>query len=171
MAKMKPDLQPVEDIYGKFWEYLSQNQKDLILEGNFLMNEVIKHGNYEFKDYSFLIFPFAKAYEGYLKQLFRDKGFLTRMDYISSHLRLGKLMSPNLVDRLGKKSLYRQMKEYATADLADLVWDTWKMGRNQVFHYFPHNVQAVSFEKAEEIISQIITAMREAYELLEPAEK
>lgn len=155
--------QPVEDVYGKFWDYLSQNQKDLILEGNFLMNDVIKHHNFTFKDYSFLIFPFAKAYEGYLKQLFHDVGFISRLDYVSDHLRLGKLMSPNLVDRLGDRSLYKQMKDHVTKEFADLVWNTWKMGRNQIFHYFPHNLKAVSLSEAEEIVAQIIHAMREAY--------
>ena len=158
--------QPVADIYGKFWEYLSQNQKDLILEGNYLMNDVIKHHNYSFKDYSFLIFPFAKAYEGYLKQLFRDVGFISRLDYISDHLRLGKLMSPNLIDRLGDRSLYKLIRQHSTTELADLIWETWKMGRNQIFHYFPHNIKGVSFEEAEKIINRIITTMREAYTLL-----
>lgn len=158
---------PVEDIYGKFWNYLSQNQKDLILEGNYLMNDVIKHHNYAFKDYSFLIFPFAKAYEGYLKQLFRDVGYISRLDYISDHLRLGKLMSPNLMDRLGDRSLYKLIREHATKELADLIWDTWKMGRNQVFHYFPHNIKGVSFQEAEAIVNQIIMTMREAYTLLQ----
>jgi len=171
MDKKSAPQEPVDDIYGKFWDYLSQNQKDLILEGNFLMNQVIKENNYEFKDYSFLIFPFAKAYEGYLKQLFRDVRFLSRLDYISNHLRLGKLMSPNLADRLGDRSLYVQIREHATKELADLIWDTWKIGRNQVFHYFPHNIKGVSFDEAEVIISQIITAMREAYEQLGPIEK
>ncbi len=160
--------QPIEDVYGKFWEYLSQNQKDLILEGNYLMNDVIKHHNYSFKDYSFLIFPFAKAYEGYLKQLFRDVGFISHLDYISDHLRLGKLMSPNLIDRLGDRSLYKLIKQNATAELADRIWDTWKIGRNQVFHYFPHNIRGVGFQEAENIINQIITTMREAFILYKP---
>ena len=128
-----------------------------------MTNEVIRHHSYKFKDYSFLIFPYAKAYEGFLKQLFLDIGFLTRLDYISNHLRLGKLMSPNLFGRLGERSLYIKMKKYGSEELANEVWECWKIGRNQVFHYFPHNIKALTFDEAEQVISQIIKTMSDAY--------
>lgn len=151
------------DRYSKFWEYLSQPQKDLILEGEYLMNDIIKHQSYQFKDYSFLIFPYAKTYEGFLKQLFEDIKFISHLDYISDHLRLGKLMSPNLIGRLGDRSLYKKIKEAVSQDLAERIWQTWKLGRNQIFHYFPHNLKAVSYKEAEEIISEIVRTMEEAY--------
>ena len=154
------------DRYGQFWEYLTQPQKDLILEGQYLMSEVIKQNTYRFKDYSFLVFPFAKAYEGFLKQLFKDVKFISHLDYISDHLRLGKLMSPNLEGRLGDRSLFKKMKESVTIDFAERVWQTWKLGRNQIFHYFPHNLKAITFEEAEKIIGQIIWTMEEAYQKL-----
>ncbi len=154
------------DHYGEFWQYLSQNQKDLILEGQYLMNDIIKHNSYQFKDYSFLVFPFAKAYEGFLKQLFLDIGFISRLDYISDHLRLGKLMSPNLIMRLGNRSLYLKIKQSADEKLAEDVWNAWKMGRNQIFHYFPHNLKSVTFDEAEKIIEEIIQTMELAYEKL-----
>ncbi len=154
------------DTYSEFWQYLSKNQKDLILEGQYLINEIIRHQAYQFKDYSFIIFPFAKAYEGFLKKLFKDIGFISHLDYISDHLRLGKLMSPNLVGRLAERSLYKKIVEKGSKDLADKIWNTWKLGRNQVFHYFPHNLKSVSFEEAENIVNQIIQTMEEAYRRL-----
>ncbi len=57
-----------KDTYKEFWKYLTQTQKDLILEGQHLMNNIIKDNTYHFKDYSFLIFPYAKSYEGFLKK-------------------------------------------------------------------------------------------------------
>lgn len=159
-------MAPVIDTYHEFWDYLSQTQKDLILEGTYLMEDVVRHGNYHFRDYSFLIFPFAKAYEGYLKKLFLDVGFINHLDYVSDHLRLGKLMSPNLISTLGDRSLYKQLWTYGSKELADNVWETWKMGRNQVFHYFPHNVKAVTFEDAENIINKIIQTMKDVHEKL-----
>ncbi len=158
------------DQYGQFWQYLSQNQKDLIIEGQYLMSEVIGHNAYHFKDYSFLVFPFAKAYEGFLKQLFRDIGFISRLDYISDHLRLGKLMSPNLIGRLGDRSLYKKIETTADKELADKIWNTWKVGRNQIFHYFPHNIKAVSFDEAETITNQIIQVMESTFEKLKLAQ-
>jgi hypothetical protein len=146
-----------------FWFYLSQNQKDLINEGLYLMNDVIKNHAYHFKDYSFLVFPFAKAYEGFLKQLFLDVKFISHLDYISDHLRLGKLLSPNLVNKLKERSLYKKIKDKAGQELADKIWNAWKIGRNQVFHYYPHNLKALTFSQAENIIDNILLVMEESY--------
>ncbi len=164
---MTMDQKP-SDSYGAFWNYLSQTQKDLILEGGYLMNDIIKHATYQFKDYSFLVFPYAKAYEGFLKTLFKDVGFISHLDYISDHLRLGKLLSPFLIGRLGDRSLYKKIKEASSQDLADQIWHTWKLGRNEVFHYFPHNLKMVSFAEAQNITNQIVQAMQTAYEKLQP---
>lgn len=151
---------------NSFWQYLSQPQKDLISEGQYLINEIKKDGAYHFKDYSFLVFPYAKAYEGFLKKLFLDIKFISHLDYISDHLRLGKLMSPNLVERLGERSLYKRIEEKAGVALAEKIWQVWKEGRNQVFHYFPHNVKAVSFEEAQKIINDLVQTMEESYNQL-----
>lgn len=156
----------MQDVYSDFWNYLPQEQKDLIQEGNYLLNDVIRHHSYQFKDYSFLVFPYAKAYEGFLKQLFKDTGFISHLDYVSDHLRLGKLLSPNLMNRLGNRSLYKKIEEKSSHDLARDIWDTWKIGRNQTFHYFPHNFKALSFQEAENIVNQIIRTMEEAYQKL-----
>jgi hypothetical protein len=156
-------MDQTKDRYAEFWQYLSQEQKDLILEGQYLMNDIIKDNAYHFKDYSFLIFPFAKAYEGFLKKLFLDIKFISRLDYISDHLRLGKLMSPNLTEKLGDRSLYLKITNKCSPELADKIWSTWKIGRNQIFHYFPHNIKAVTFEEAEQIINTIIGTMEETY--------
>ena len=156
-------MDKTSDNYAAFWNYLSQNQKDLILEGQHLMNETIQQEDYHFKDYSFIVFPFAKAYEGFLKQLFKDNGFISHLDYISDHLRLGKLLSPNLINRLGDRSLFKKIVKAISPEFADKIWQTWKIGRNQVFHYYPHNLKALSFIDAQHIVSQIIQVMEEAY--------
>lgn len=156
----------VRDVYREFWQYLSKEQQDLILQGDYLSDEINRDHQHDFKDYSFLVFPYAKAYEGFLKQIFKDIGFISHLDYISDHLRLGKLMSPNLADRLGERSLYHKVYKTGTRDLADRIWNTWKVGRNQVFHYFPHNLKALSFEEAEKLVNMLIQTMQEAYRVL-----
>jgi hypothetical protein len=155
-----------KDMYGDFWDYLSPQQKDLILEGNYLMNDVIKHSSYQFKDYSFLVFPFAKAYEGFLKTLFKDIKFISHLDYISDHLRLGKLLSPFMMTRLGDRSLYTKIKTHVSQELADRIWNAWKKGRNQVFHYFPHNTKSLTFQEANDIVDEMIQTMQVAYQQL-----
>ena len=150
-------------IYDEYWQYLSQNQKDLITEGEIIMNDVIRNHSYHFKDYSFLVFPFAKAYEGFLKQLFRDINFISRLDYISDHLRLGKLLSPHLINKLGDRSLYKKISSQTSPELAEQIWECWRVARNRIFHYFPHNIKAISFEEAERLINQITKMMLLSY--------
>ena len=72
-----------------------------------------------------VVFPFAKANEGFLKQIFRDKKLISRLDYISDHLRLGKLMSPNLIGKLGPDSLYLKIENGYSKELAEKVWNVW----------------------------------------------
>jgi len=153
---------------SSFWKYLSQTQKDLILEGQYLMDDIILDHAYQFKDYSFLIFPFAKAYEGFLKQIFKDAKLISHLDYISDHLRLGKLMSPNLADRLGDRSLYYKLVDISDTEFAEQIWQTWKLGRNQILHYFPHNLKAVSISEARTTVNNIIKTMEITYEKLNP---
>ncbi|MBI1863294.1 hypothetical protein HYS00_04220 [Candidatus Microgenomates bacterium] len=162
----------MRDTYREFWQYLSKEQQDLLLQGDYLSGEIIQRQKHTFKDYSFLVFPYAKAYEGFLKQLFQDIGYISHLDYISDHLRLGKLMSPNLIDRLGDRSLYLRIEKSSGRDLAEKIWNTWKVGRNQVFHYFPHNLKALSFEEAEKLVNTIVQTMQESYRTLyEPSRK
>jgi hypothetical protein len=153
---------------SQFWTYLSQGQRDLLEEGLYLMDNVIKNQAYQFKDYSFLVFPFAKSYEGFLKQIFRDKKLISRLDYISDHLRLGKLMSPNLIGKLGPESLYLKIENGYSKELADKVWNVWKNGRNQIFHYFPHNIKAISFNESRGICMDILRTMEEVYVKINP---
>ena len=149
------------------WQYLSQPQQALVEQGYFLVEDVKTHvPAFRISDYSFLVFPFAKAYEGFLKQLFKDCKFISHLDYISDHLRLGKLMSPHLIGRLGERSLFKKIEEKTDHQLAEKIWETWRSGRNQIFHYFPHNIKAISFVEATVIIGGIIETMEEAHRKL-----
>lgn len=148
------------------WQYISKGQKDLIEQGRYLLDDVIKEGKYNFDDYSFLVFPFAKAYEGFLKQIFLDVGFISHLDYVSDHFRLGKVLSANLVQKLGERSVYKKICDYSGCELSERVWTTWKICRNQVFHYFPHNLRSLTLREAEEIINRIMGTMETTVEKL-----
>ncbi len=43
--------------------------------------------------------------------------------------------------------------------MANKLWTIWKKGRNQVFHYFPHNFRKLSKEEALILIQEFIDAM------------
>lgn len=148
------------------WEYLSTGQRGLIEEGLFLLEDMKHESTRTFSDYSFVVFPFAKAYEGFLKQLFVDMGFITEKQYGSTHFRIGKVLNPNLRQHLGKASAYNRLVQYCHGyDLADTLWYIWKDARNMIFHYFPHNFQAITLEEAEGLIARILLGMESAVTL------
>lgn len=100
-------------------------------------------------DYSFLVFNFSKAYEGFLKLLFLRMGLIRKREYEGDHWRVGKALSPNMhqvYDRLGP-------------EMAERLWQTWKRGRNSVFHFYPHRLQMLTHQEALDIIAEILMTM------------
>ena len=153
------------DKQSPLWNYISTGQKGLLEEGFFLLEDTKQHPN-KLTDYSYIVFPFAKAYEGFLKQFFLDLGFINDHQYQSTHFRIGKVLNPNLRMHLGKNSVYiKLVKLRNDIDLADELWSAWKQGRNLLFHYFPHNLRAITLEEAETLINQIVLAMEHALEI------
>jgi len=146
------------------WHYLSPQQRQLARDGALLVEDCTLHPNERLSDYSYLVFPFAKLYEGFLKQLFRDLGIIEERDYQSDHFRIGKVLSAHLVGRLGRRSAYGQLEKRFGRPIADKLWQTWRQARNLVFHYFPHNYRALSQSRAKELIAATVSAMEEAVE-------
>lgn len=141
--------------------YLSAQQLALLSDGEFLVADCDSHPELKPSDYSYLVFPFAKMYEGFLKQLFLDLEIIGKREYNSDHFRIGKTLSPNLVHKL-HNSAFRQVSERYGHELALQLWQTWKEGRNLVFHYFPHNLRSLNREEAIRLINQIIETMESA---------
>lgn len=153
---------------SRLWQYFSPTQRTLARDGEFLVTDSERHTDEEPTDYSYLVFPFAKLYEGFLKQLFLDIGVIRLSDYMSERFRLGKALSPHLVSRLRGRSVYGQLRERYGDDLAETLWRAWKNGRNLVFHYFPHNYRALSRAQAQTVVSMLVDAMSLAIEKMNP---
>lgn len=147
------------DHGSPLWNYLSSQERILADDGAFLVSDCAIHTNQEPTDYSYLVFPFAKLYEGFLKDVFWDLGIIEERDYRSNHFRIGKVLSPNLVRRLGKRSAFGQIRNRYGEALADQLWHAWKEGRNLVFHYFPSDFRLLSKEQAIACITTLVIAM------------
>lgn len=164
---MKPNLKI--SVSPQLWQYISPTQQDLLDQGDHLLahaKESVAQNHFMFKDYSFVVFPFAKAYEGFLKQLFLDAQFIEKGEYNSDHFRVGKALTPFLVKRLRNRSVYKKICDSISCEFADKLWDTWKRGRNLVFHYYPHNIKSLTLEEAEEISLLIVRTMEEAVAMM-----
>ncbi|KKU87379.1 hypothetical protein A3A64_00555 [Candidatus Gottesmanbacteria bacterium RIFCSPLOWO2_01_FULL_48_11] len=147
---------------SELWQYLKSEMRQLAEDGQVLIEDRKLHPDVQLSDYSYLVFPFSKLYEGFLKYLFRDLGIIEERDFRSDHFRIGKVLSPNLAQRLGGHSAWRQIEKRFGRELADRLWHTWKEGRNLLFHFFPHNYRALTQKEAEALVSSIIHTMDEA---------
>ncbi len=156
---------------SRLWNYLSVSQRVLSGDGVFLLNDSVVHRDEEPTDYSYLVFPFAKLYEGFLKDLFLDLGIIDVHDYASDHYRIGKALSPHMVKRLGRNSAYGEVERRFSKDLASRMWHTWKNGRNLVFHYFPHNYRALTLEQARQLVQLLTDTMQAAVEVTDVVRK
>lgn len=163
------DLNLVNKVW---WDYIEEDLQELLVASEFLTNVVkswggdMPQGSKVFHDYSFIVFPAAKAYEGFLKKMFLNLGFITNEDYVGKRFRIGKALNPFLEERLrDRESVYDRIVKYCGGkELADTLWEAWTNGRNLVFHWFPEDKKAVSFKEAEEKIKLIINAMDMAFE-------
>ncbi len=142
------------------WGYLSEEVQGLIEDGEIILNFVHQyHEEAEISDYSFLVFPFAKAYEGFLKKFFADLNLITKDEYYSDDIRIGRILNPNYINE--KNNVFEKVcgKSKSGKDVSRKLWHVWKRGRNLVFHYFPHNYRRLGYEEALDIINEIVDVM------------
>lgn len=152
--------------HSSYWDYLSPHQRDLIREGSYIYQEIFSDGSYNFQDYSFVVFPFAKAFEGFIKQFLLDIHLINRQQYNSDHIRVGKLLSPETGHYMHNDSIYNQLSNIIGKDAADTIWITWKYCRNQVFHYYPHNSKSLTLNEAKERIHLVLSTISTCYNVL-----
>ncbi len=145
------------------WQYLPDEIQGLIADGETVVNFALSLNKMEaISDYSFMVFPFAKAYEGFLKKLFLDVGMIKPDEYYSDDIRIGRILNPSYMSEKG--NVFARFCESAPdkRELSQKLWDAWKKGRNSVFHYFPHNFKKLDFDEAMDLIRGFVTAMTEA---------
>lgn len=153
-----------------WWDYLGEDLQKLLKTSEFIYKDVkswggdLPGGSEKFDDYSFVVFPAAKAYEGFLKKMFLDLGFISEEDYYGKHFRIGKALNPSLPRQMRREGVYTKIVKYCGGeDLAKKLWDTWKMSRNLVFHWFPDEKNALSFEEAGQRVNLVIDAIDSAF--------
>jgi len=142
------------------WTYLTAEIKDLIETGETVVGFVNGHKNDpEISDYSFCVFSFAKAYEGFLKKLLLDMGLIGNHEYYGDDIRIGRILSPFYMHEHGNVFTRICGHPRGNKEISQQLWDAWKKARNLVFHYFPHNFRKLNYDEAFSLIILIIDAM------------
>jgi hypothetical protein len=164
-------MEAVSELAKKsWWGYLEEDLQRLLTTSYFLLDVVkgwgadLPGGRREFHDYSFVVFPSAKAYEGFLKKMFLDLKFITEEDYYGKHFRIGKSLNPSLPKEIRVDSVYEKLVDYCGGKkLADELWETWRVCRNLTFHWFPNEKNIITLSEAGERVKMIVSAIDQAF--------
>jgi hypothetical protein len=143
----------------KWWLYIEEDIRSLFTESLYLL-DYAKNSEKKFRDYAFIVFPAAKGFEGFLKKVFLDLGFISSEDYFGKRFRLGKALNPSLEKEFRHESVYDRLVDYCNGKLvADKLWETWRLSRNLVFHWFPNEKNSLDLDEAENRLEMIFSAM------------
>lgn len=118
----------------------------------------------QFSDYSFIVFPMAKAYEGFLKQYLFQLRLLSSEEYQGRRFRIGRALNPDLrTNQRDEQWLYDDVVRLCSHELGQQLWGTWLQCRNRVFHYFPSaKTKRLTLLQAGEYLALMVTTMTEA---------
>ncbi len=148
------------DLTSKpWWNYAPDDVRNL-LKTSITLCEKIDSWDEKFSDYSFVVFPAAKGYEGFLKKMFLDLGFISKVEYEGKRFRIGRALNPELEKELRHESIYDRISNYCQGEeLPKFLWETWKTCRNGVFHWFPGDKDNISLIDAKSKVDMIIEAI------------
>lgn len=147
-----------------WWRYLAEPMRDLAGQSyELLERESGRAEEDKYHDYSFVVFPMAKAYEGFLKKLFYDLGLINKRQYGGDRFRVGKALNPNLPKRYQWDWVYGKLVVFCGGDALPLqMWEAWKNARNKIFHFFPDHHEFINLEEARELIKELEKVMENA---------
>ena len=126
-------------------------ERQLLIEADFLLDREKKQSaNPLIVDYGFLVFPAAKAYEGFLKTYLFRNGLITPAMYQSEHFRIGKALNPDLPVKYREDGwVWDDLARLYGEDVPSRLWSTWRKCRNHVFHFKPDRLRFYSLLEAQ----------------------
>lgn len=117
----------------------------------------------EVHDFSFIVFPLAKAYEGFLRDYFFQAGLISKRDYEGKYFRIGRSFNPDLPNRLRDEDwIYDDVARLCSEETARDLWKAWIEGRNHLFHYYSHDRYCLTYEEAVERVWMLVDVMEKA---------
>ena len=145
--------------------FLPEEQRELVEDSIRLLEFHEKNSSVRYSDYSFIIFPLAKSYEGFLKLFFFQLGIVNKEAYFGRHFRIGRSFNPDLVYHLRDKTwLYDDVVRVCGEEAAREMWSIWLEGRNHLFHFFPKEKHKVSLVEAKILLRRFLSVMTFAVE-------
>jgi hypothetical protein len=154
------------DQQSSWFKYLGPLQADLVKTSFYLSEQFVE--NHYINDYSFIVFPMAKAYEGFLKKVLLDLNLITHKVYYGRRFRIGRALNPDVrPNQRDKWWLYDDLSRIFNQELAREIWQTWLECRNHVFHFFPNGEQTLNMDEAKSCLNKMQVVMETTINLLE----
>ena len=88
-----------------------------------------------------------------------DLELIKEDEYYGDDIRIGKILNPHYIEENDNVFDKLSQSPKAGPDFAERMWKIWRQGRNQVFHYFPHNFRKLSVTEAHDIIAELLDVM------------
>lgn len=154
-----------------WYQFLDHGMQDLVNQSYSLIQQEKKYAKPRYHDYSYILFPIAKAYEGFLKKYLYTLELIDESVLYDRYFRIGRSLNPDLPDKFKDDNwlfddLLKICRQSQAGDLAKKLWQAWVEGRNQLFHYyFPDHVKFINLIEAEKLVDQFVTAMDQAVQL------
>ncbi|RLC35704.1 hypothetical protein DRH14_00190 [Candidatus Shapirobacteria bacterium] len=158
-------MNQISQLIQQSQQFLAPDEKELLSDLQIILAKF--ETSTQLHDYSFMVALLAKAYEGYLKHFFLKISLIDQRTYTSNRFRVGKALNPSL--RYKRFSIYQKMSGLNGngEELAEILWDAWKRGRNEIFHYFPNNLKKLNKQQALDRIKQILKAILKSHQFLQ----
>jgi hypothetical protein len=152
MQSQKPD-QSSPVALTKAW------QEEMLQQSRWLYNRE-KNNHQILSDYSFIVFPAAKAFEGFLKDYLLSMGLISKETHQSKRFRIGRALNPDVPqNQRDVWWLYDDVSHTCGEETARHLWTTWLECRNHVFHFFPGEKSSMTLERAAQHLAQIEHSM------------
>lgn len=123
-------------------------------------SELTVGSSHRLTDYSFIVFPLSKVYEGFLKFYFFERGLINEETLKSKRFRIGRALNPDVsFHQQNEQWLYDDVAKSCSEEVAREIWNTWLDCRNRVFHFFPNHPEPMSLEKAGQQLERLANTM------------
>lgn len=172
LSKLVPsDLQDEKGFFyeprWKSWEFdnfvgeelLELYQDNLSIFKDYNKTEKNLH---KMTDYSFLVLPIAKVYEGVLKRVLVKSNILQEEDLVENPtINIGGYFNP-----VGNQKIFDRLKDKARdKTVPHVIYSTYQECRNHIFHYDPYRDNRLKrIEDAEFYSRRILHAIDKVYE-------
>lgn len=149
-----------------WFTFLNDHGKRLALLSKSLYERELRlQSGYE--SYSFVVFPLAKAYEGFLKYYLREMNLLSNTLYSDKKFRVGRAINPDVsLSHRNEWWLYDDVERLCSRTIARSLWNTWLECRNKMFHFYFDDETLLPLDVAEKKLMQLSRTMEEAMKCL-----